>query len=357
MALGTETSSRVGLDCSYTQRQQGSADFNADSPNLQTGSLTFHEAMTKTRLAIVIPCYNEEQVLPTTVEQMQDLLGQLVSGGLVSSDSTVTFVDDGSKDRTWVLIEEASQANPAVRGIKLSRNRGHQNALMAGLLTVEGDVVISVDADLQDDLGAIEKMIVKHHEGADVVYGIRSRRVTDTVFKRMSAEGYYHLLSKLGVDIVFNHADYRLMSRAAIDALGKFGEVNLFLRGIIPQLGFKTAEVYYERAERFAGESKYPLGKMLTLAWDGLTSFSSTPLRWITVFGFLVSVLSFAVGAWALIAVLIGDQTIPGWASTVIPVYFLGGIQLLSLGIIGEYVSKIYLESKRRPRFIIEKTV
>jgi polyisoprenyl-phosphate glycosyltransferase len=313
--------------------------------------------MTKTKLAIVIPCYNEEQVLPTTVERMQTLLDKLVSDGRISPESTVTFVDDGSKDRTWSLIEEASLANPAFRGIKLSRNRGHQNALMAGLLTVEGDAVISVDADLQDDLAAVEQMVIKHHEGADVVYGIRSRRVTDTRFKRMSAEGYYHLLKMLGVDVVFNHADYRLMSRAAINALSQFKEVNLFLRGIIPQLGFNTAEVYYERAERFAGESKYPLGKMLTFAWDGLTSFSSKPLRWITATGSIISIFSFFIGAWALIAGLIGGRTIPGWASTVIPVYFLGGIQLLSLGVIGEYVSKIYLESKQRPRFIIEKKV
>lgn len=313
--------------------------------------------MTKTKLAIVIPCYNEEQVLPATVERLQALLKKLVSDEHISSDSTVTFVDDGSKDRTWAIIEETSLVNPAFKGIKLSRNRGHQNALMAGLLTVEGDAVVSVDADLQDDLSAIEQMIIKHHEGADVVYGIRSRRVTDTRFKRMSAEGYYHLLKILGVDIVFNHADYRLMSRSAITALGQFKEVNLFLRGIIPQLGFKTAEVYYERAERFAGESKYPLSKMLTFAWDGLTSFSSTPLRWITVAGSVISIMSFFIGAWALVAGLIGGQTIPGWASTVIPVYFLGGIQLLSLGVIGEYVSKIYMESKQRPRFIIEKKV
>lgn len=313
--------------------------------------------MTKTTLAIVVPCFNEEQVLPITIERMTSLLDNLTSSGLVSSASTVTFVDDGSSDRTWAIVEEASRTHAAVAGIKLSRNRGHQNALMAGLLTVKGDVVISVDADLQDDLNAIEQMLFKHKQGADIVYGIRSRRETDTVFKRVSAEGYYHLLKKLGVDVVFNHADYRLMSRAAIEALAGFGEVNLFLRGIVPQLGFMTAEVYYDRAEREAGESKYPLRKMLTLAWDGLTSFSSKPLRWITLFGTLVSVFSFVLGAWALVLGLLSDRIIPGWASTVIPVYFLGGLQLLSIGIIGEYISKIYLETKRRPRFIIEKKV
>lgn len=309
------------------------------------------------KLAIVIPCFNEEQVLPTTVARMTELLDGLAASGMISHESTVTFIDDGSRDATWSLIEEAAGAHSSVRGIKLSRNRGHQNALLAGLLTAEGDVVISIDADLQDDLDAVGQMLAKYVEGADIVYGVRSRRETDTFFKRVSAEGYYFLLKKLGVDIVFNHADYRLMSRAAISALESFGEVNLFLRGIVPQLGFKTDVVSYERAERFAGESKYPLSKMLALAWDGLTSFSSSPLRWITVFGSFVSALSFIVGFWAILVALLPDRTVPGWASTVIPMYFLGGIQLLSLGIIGEYISKIYLETKRRPRYIIDKVV
>ena len=313
--------------------------------------------MKNTKLAIVIPCFNEEQVLPTTVLKMTELLACLAASGMAARESTVTFVDDGSRDATWLLIEEAALMHPSVRGIKLSRNRGHQNALLAGLLTVEGDVIVSIDADLQDDLAAVEQMLVKYDEGADIVYGVRSRRDTDTVFKRASAEGYYLLLKKLGVDIVFNHADYRLMSRAALNALASFGEVNLFLRGIVPQLGFKTDVVSYERAERFAGESKYPLSKMLALAWDGLTSFSSKPLRWITIFGSFVSVFSFIVGFWALVVGLLPGRTVPGWASTVIPVYFLGGIQLLCLGIIGEYISKIYLETKRRPRYIIEKVV
>jgi len=313
--------------------------------------------MKDTKLAIVIPCFNEEQVFPTTVLRIIELLGQLAASGLVASDSKVTFIDDGSRDATWSLIEEASSAHPSVGGIKLSRNRGHQNALLAGLMSVEGDVVISVDADLQDDLAAIEQMLMKYNDGADIVYGVRSRRAADTIFKRASAEGYYLLLQKLGVDIVFNHADYRLMSRAAITALASFGEVNLFLRGIVPQLGFKTDVVTYERAERFAGESKYPLKRMLALALDGLTSFSSKPLRWITIFGCIVSFFSFGVGFWALVVGLLPGRTVPGWASTVIPIYLFSGIQLLSIGIIGEYISKIYLETKRRPRYIVEKIV
>lgn len=308
-------------------------------------------------LSIVVPCFNEDDVLPTTVDHLTKLMGQLVTEELISPDSTITFVDDGSKDRTWSLIEDAAYNNRSIHGIKLSRNRGHQNALIAGLMSVNGDAVISVDADLQDDLSAIRDMVMKHREGAEIVYGIRNHRETDTAFKRISAEGYYRLLRLLGVDIVFNHADYRLLGRTAIKALEQYGEVNMFLRGIIPQLGFRTANVYYKRAERFAGESKYPIGKMLTLAWDGLTSFSSLPLRWITVLGFMVSLFSFAIGGWALIERLFFNGIVPGWASTVIPMYFLGGIQLLSLGIIGEYIAKIYSETKHRPRYIIEKTV
>jgi glycosyltransferase involved in cell wall biosynthesis len=308
-------------------------------------------------LAIVVPCFNEEEVLPTTIGHLTRLIGQLTVEGLIAIDSTITFIDDGSTDGTWLLIEDAAHNNSSIHGIKLSRNRGHQNALMAGLFTVDGDVVITVDADLQDDLSAIHDMLVKHKKGAEIVYGIRNHRETDTVFKRVSAEGFYRLLQMLGVDVIFNHADYRLMGRAAINALGQYGEVNLFLRGIIPQLGFRTANVYYNRAERFAGKSKYPLRKMLSFAWEGLTSFSSLPLRWITILGFMVSMFSFAIGVWAIIVSLFFDETVPGWASTVVPMYFLGGIQLLSLGIIGEYISKIYSESKRRPRYIIEKTI
>lgn len=313
--------------------------------------------MSAPNVAIVIPCYNEEAVLPVTVPKMVSIIEDLVARGRVAVESSVTLVDDGSRDKTWQLIEAAVARYECVHGIKLSRNRGHQNALMAGLLTVDGDAVVSVDADLQDDLDAIEKMIEKFSDGTEIVYGVRSRRANDTFFKRLSAEGYYRLLAIVGVDVVFNHADYRLMGRAAIEALRQYNEVNLFLRGIIPQLGFSTDVVYYERNERVAGESKYPLGKMLSLAWNGLTSFSSLPLRWITVLGTAISLISFCFGLWALFVGLFSYRVLPGWASTVIPMYFIGGIQLLSLGVIGEYVSKIYAESKRRPRFVIERKV
>ncbi|MDI3262614.1 MAG: glycosyltransferase family 2 protein [Fulvimonas sp.] len=310
--------------------------------------------MTVPRLTLVIPCYNEEQALPITMRRVDELLTGLIADGRIAPESRAVYVDDGSRDRTWTLIEQA--AGGRIGGIKLAGNRGHQHALLAGLLNVEGDVIVSMDADLQDDLGAVALMLEHYRQGAQIVYGVRSTRRADSAFKRITAEGYYRVLKWLGVDIVFNHADYRLMSRAAIEALRGYGEVNLFLRGIIPQLGFKTAQVEYERAERVAGESKYPLGKMLALAWQGLTSFSPMPLRWITIFGSIVSVLSFLIGLWALVVRLSGNgHAIPGWASTVIPMYFLGGIQLLSLGIIGEYIAKIYLETKRRPRFIIEK--
>jgi glycosyltransferase involved in cell wall biosynthesis len=309
----------------------------------------------KKNLSIVVPCYNEQEVLPTTLKRLVEVREKLIIEGFICSDSTITFVDDGSRDQTWQLIEDGARQHAGVHGIKLSKNSGHQNALVAGLFTVKSDMVVSVDADLQDDLGAIREMLIKYHTGIDIVYGVRSHRDSDTFFKRLSAEYFYRLLKVLGVDVVFNHADYRLMSRAAIEALKQYKEVNLYLRGIIPQLGFSTGTVSYKRAERFAGESKYPLRKMLALAWNGLTSFSPSPLRWITLIGFIMSLFSFGIGGWALTATLFFHTAIPGWASTVIPMYFLGGIQLLSVGIIGEYISKIYLESKGRPRFIIEK--
>ncbi len=307
-------------------------------------------------LSIVVPCYNEEAVLPETIQRLTELLQYLIDKGKVTSDSCIYYVDDGSRDRTWDLIETFAKTNGFVRGIKLSRNRGHQNALLAGLLTVKGEVVISVDADLQDDLSAIEEMLDDYAAGHDIVYGVRSSRKTDTFFKSFTAIAYYRLLAVMGVEIIYNHADYRLMSRRVIEALKEFGEVNLFLRGIIPQLGFSHAIVYYERADRFAGESKYPLKKMLSLAWQGITSFSDVPLQFITGLGLLVSLISFAVTIWAVWIKLFTEVAIPGWASTVLPIYFLGGIQLLCLGIIGEYLAKIYTETKRRPRYIIEKT-
>jgi len=308
-------------------------------------------------LAVVVPCFNEAAVLPETVERLARLRASLLADGLILDGSTAWFVDDGSSDATWGLVEEAARVFPWVHGIRLSRNRGHQNALLAGLLTVEADAVVTVDADLQDDLGAIREMLQRHSAGAEVVYGVRRGRESDSWFKRTTAEGYYRLLERFGVDVVFNHADYRLLGRSARAALRQFGEVNLFLRGIVPQLGFASEQVLYDRAERFAGESKYPLGRMLAFAWDGVTSFSAVPLRWITALGFAVSLLAFATGLWAIAVRLTVAGAVPGWASTVIPVAFLGGIQLLSVGVIGEYVGKTYGETKRRPRYIIEKTV
>lgn len=310
------------------------------------------------RLAIVMPCYNEEAVLPETIERLASLRAKLLAEGLIREESEAYLVDDGSRDATWELIETAARIFPWVHGIKLSRNRGHQNALLAGLLTAEGEAVVSLDADLQDDLGAVSEMLRAHAAGAEIVYGVRSQRTTDTPFKRWTAESYYKVLSWCGVDVVFNHADYRLMGRRALTALSEFGEVNLFLRGLIPLLGFRSGIVTYARGERFAGESKYPLRKMLSLAWDGITSLSATPLRWVTAIGTLVSLASFALAAWALVLRLLEPASVVwGWASTVIPLMFLGGVQLLGIGIIGEYVGKVYLEIKRRPRFVIDRRV
>jgi Glycosyltransferases involved in cell wall biogenesis len=253
------------------------------------------------------------------------------------------------------LIERFADECSVVQGIKLSRNYGHQNALLAGLLVAQGDALVSVDADLQDDLGVIEQMLDAYHDGCDVVYGVRENREADSAFKRFTAESYYCLLAFMGVDVVFNHADYRLLSRRAVEALREYGEVNLFLRGIIPLLGFRSRSISYRRAERFAGESKYPMRKMLSLACQGITSFSTFPLRLITVLGLIIFVVSSLLGIWAIGIRLFSDLAVPGWASTVVPAYFLGGIQLLGIGIIGEYLAKIYMETKRRPRFHIEK--
>jgi glycosyltransferase involved in cell wall biosynthesis len=309
-----------------------------------------------TQLSIVVPCYNEQEVLPETAKRLLVLIENLLAKEKIDATSHIIFVDDGSRDRTWVIIEELTAAHSAIRGIKLSRNRGHQTALLAGLFSAIGDIIISVDADLQDDLAAIEKMVDAHKAGADVVYGVRKRRDSDTIFKRFSAEFYYRLLEFMGVEIVFNHADFRLLSRRVIEGLKQFGESNLFLRGIIPQLGFPSSVVYYDRAERFAGESKYPVRKMLAFAWEGITSFSAAPLRLITGLGILISLCSFALTVWTLWIRLFTNNAIPGWASTIVPIYLLGGVQLLCIGIIGQYLAKIYLETKRRPHFFIEKT-
>jgi polyisoprenyl-phosphate glycosyltransferase len=309
-----------------------------------------------TLLSIVVPCYNEQEVLPETAKRMLVLIEHLQAQGKIGGNSHVVFVDDGSRDKTWPIIEELTAAHSAIRGIKLSRNHGHQTALLAGLFSAIGDIVVTVDADLQDDLAAIERMVDAHKAGADVVYGVRERRDSDTMFKRFSAEGYYRLLKFMDVEIVFNHADYRLLSRRVIEALKQFGETNVFLRGIIPQLGFPSSIVYYDRAERFAGESKYPFVKMLAFAWEGITSFSAAPLRLITSLGVLISLCTFAVTLWALWIRLFTNTAVPGWASTVLPIYLIGGVQLLCIGIIGQYLAKVYLETKRRPHFFIEKT-
>lgn len=309
------------------------------------------------RLNLVVPCFNEEAVLPETISQLTALLDDLTKRGLISRDSAMTFVDDGSRDATWEIIEARQKRDHRVCGIRLSANRGHQHALLAGLLNAPGDVLISLDADLQDDLGAIPRMLEAHRQGAEIVYGVRARREHDTFFKRNSAWAYYWLLKKLGVDVVADHADFRLMGRRAVEALDGFTEVNLFLRGIVPLLGFRSEIVTYERNPRFAGETKYPLSKMLALAANGVFSFSTVPLQWITVLGFVVALGSVAAGFWALGVRLFTARALPGWASTVIPMYFLGSVQLLAIGIIGGYVSRVYAETKRRPRFIIEKSI
>lgn len=309
------------------------------------------------QLSIVVPCYNEQEALPETNLRLLGLLDRLALAGLINMASGVYYVDDGSRDGTWSLIEELAAADKRVHGIKLSRNRGHQLALLAGLLTVEGDALVSIDADLQDDVNVIEAMVHEHLAGAEVVYGVRDSRASDTAFKRNTALWYYGLMKKLGVELVHNHADFRLLGRRAVEALREYGEVNVFLRGIVPLIGYRAATVKYDRAERFAGVSKYPLRKMLTFAVEGITSFSIVPLRLITVLGLLVSIFSFAMIVFVVYGTLVLKAVLPGWASTVVPVYFLGGIQLLSIGILGEYIAKIYLETKRRPRYFIEKSV
>lgn len=308
-------------------------------------------------LAIVVPCYNEEEVFPKTLASLQALLARLIAGEKISTNSKIYFVDDGSRDSTWTLLKTAAEEHTDVVAIKLSRNKGHQNALYAGLRTTIEDLVVSIDADLQDDPANIEYMVDEFHKGNDVVYGVRSERATDTFFKRFSAEGYYHLMRKMGVDLVFNHADFRLMSRRALDALLEYEESNLFLRGIVREVGFPSAIVEYERQAREAGESKYPLRKMLSFAWNGITAFSAVPLRAITVIGLLSSLISFFIIAWVLVTRLFTDDAIPGWASILLPLLFIGSVQLLCLGVIGEYISKLYTESKRRPKYHISNIV
>lgn len=308
----------------------------------------------KSKLGIVVPCFNEEAVLRETTARLISLLGKMRAEGMIDNQSAIFYVDDGSRDGTWALIEELALTHKEICGIKLSRNHGHQNALMCGLMTVPGDMLISIDADLQDDLKVIPQMVQCYLNGCEIVYGVRKQRGTDRFFKRITAESYYKLMAAMKVDILFNHADYRLLSRRALDALSKYNEVNLFLRGLVRLIGYQSSIVEYDRAERFAGESKYPLRKMLSFAWQGVTSFSIAPLRLITIMGFVVSLLSIGLALWGLGTSLLTNKALPGWASTVIPMYFLGGVQLLSLGVIGEYVAKIYMESKGRPRFHVD---
>ncbi len=307
---------------------------------------------------LVVPCYNEEEVLRETASRLKDKIQGLISNKVISDKSRITFVDDGSKDRTWSIIEELNSNDKIFSGVKLSRNRGHQNALLAGLMTVKGycDAAISLDADLQDDINVIDKFIEKFNYGCDVVYGVRSERKTDTVFKRTTAQGFYKIMKALGVDIVYNHADYRLMSKRALDSLQDFKEVNLFLRGIVPLIGYKSDVVLYERNERFAGESKYPLKKMLSFAFEGITSFSVKPIRLILTVGILMFISSLAALLYFLIIWMAG-KTVQGWTTVVASIWMLGGIQLLCLGVIGEYIGKIYIETKERPKYIIDKFI
>lgn len=308
------------------------------------------------KLYLVIPCYNEQEVLPETAKRLKAKFAQLRSTGKISSGSRICFVNDGSKDSTWQIIAQLHQEDPVFCGINLSRNRGHQNALLAGLMTVKEDcdAAISMDADLQDDINAIDEMVEQYQAGYDVVYGVRSDRKQDTAFKRGTAQLFYKLMRAMGVDVIYNHADYRLMSRRALDGLAQFREVNLFLRGIVPMVGYRSTQVYYSRGQRFAGESKYPLRKMLSFAFEGITSLSIRPIRMISTVGLLMFLVSLGILIYSVAQYFSGD-TIRGWASLAVSIWAIGGLQLLAIGIIGEYIGKLYLESKQRPRYIVEQ--
>ena len=309
-----------------------------------------------TKLYLAIPCYNEEEVLWDSAEKLLNKYYDLMSAGKITDDSKIVFIDDGSRDRTWDIISDLHNQNAIFQGIKLSRNRGHQNALLCGLMTLKdnADAVISIDADLQDDINVFDEMIDKFEAGCDVVYGVRSKRETDTFFKRFTAEAFYKILNKMGAKVIFNHADFRLMSRRALEAFSLYRETNIFLRGMVPLIGYKSDVVKYERSERLAGESKYPLKKMLALAWEGITSLSIQPIRMITWLGLIIFLISLIMIIYSIISFCVG-ATVSGWASTLCSIWALGGLQLLAIGIIGEYIGKIYLETKRRPRFIVER--
>lgn len=308
------------------------------------------------KLGIIVPCYNEEEVLADSARELEGIMSGMIERGELNSNSFIAFVDDGSKDKTWNLIADFTKTGAMFRGLKLSRNSGHQKALLAGLTNFkdEADCLITIDADLQDDIRAIPEMIKQFRDGNEIVYGVRKKRKKDSLMKRLTALWYYRILKRMGVEIVYNHADFRLTSRRVINELLKYEEVNLFLRGIFPLIGFPTAEVHYDRLDRKAGKTKYPLHKMLAFAWEGVTSFSVRPLRIVTVLGFLIFFVSLVLEGYA-IASYFWFGVIKGWASTVVPIYMMGGIQLLSIGIIGEYLGKIYKEVKRRPRFAIEQ--
>jgi glycosyltransferase involved in cell wall biosynthesis len=311
------------------------------------------------KLGIVIPCYNEEAVLAETTQRVETLFNEMIKNREISDDSFVCFVDDGSRDKTWEIIEDISNQNPHFKGIKLSRNFGHQNALIAGLMQLKdsADALISMDADLQDDIMVIREFIEKYKEGYEVVYGVREDRSKDSTFKRATAEFFYKFQSFMGIESVSNHADYRLLSQKALNVLAKFKEINLFIRGVVPLIGFRSCSVYYSRGERFAGESKYPLKKMILFALDGIASFSIVPLRIITVIGFIIFLFSLFIIFWVLIEKYLLGTTIQGWSSVIISIYFMGSIQLMSMGIIGEYVGRIFQQSKGRPRYIIDKEI
>lgn len=306
------------------------------------------------KLYIVIPCYNEEAVLPTTAPLFLDKINELIEGGEISDLSRVMFVNDGSKDKTWEIISSLAESDEHYIGLALSKNRGHQNALLCGLMEAKDmcDITVSIDCDGQDDINAINEMVREYKNGADIVYGVRNSRKTDTFFKRNSAQLFYKLLSKMGANTVYNHADYRLMSSRALNELAKFKEVNIYLRGMVPMIGFKSTCVYYERNERIAGESHYPLGKMLKLAFDGITSLSIKPMHFITGFGIFCMLLSIVGIAWSVIAFFL-EASVTGWASLISVICFFGGAQIFSIGIIGEYIGKIYMETKARPRYIV----
>mgnify|MGYP000084979847 FL=1 len=308
------------------------------------------------RLIIVIPCYNEQEVLPITAPQFLAKINQLAAEGLISGDSRVMFVNDGSKDDTWNIIQQLADQDEHYIGIAQSRNRGHQNAVLAGLMEAKDmcDITISIDCDGQDDINAMDEMVKAYLEGCEIVYGVRSKRDTDTFFKRFTAESFYKLLNSMGAEVVFNHADYRLISSRALQELAKFKEVNIFLRGMVPLVGFKSTSVYYERSERAAGKSHYPLSKMLALAFDGITSLSIKPIKMIIGMGVIVAFISFIGIIWAVVEAILG-KTVMGWASTTCIICFLSGVQLISVGVIGEYIGKIYMEVKQRPRYIISE--